>query len=412
MDNISHSLIGLGVGELVQRSLAPEADPGRQRTRRRLLLLACWLASNFPDLDLFLTPLLAAPLGYLLHHRGHTHTILFAIPQALLLLAALWLLWPGARALLRESASARRGLAAALALGLGLHLGLDYLNSYGLHPFYPFDARWFYGDMLFIVEPVFWVAFGVPLALALRRRAARALALAALSGALAFFAARGFLAWGALAALALLGAGLGLAQRRAGAHGRAAFVLALAASLGFIAIQGGASALGRQRIDAALQRLDPAARVLDVAMTAFPTHPLCWVFVSVESDEGADRYRLRRGIFSLAPGALPAAQCPAALSGAPDAADATPALALLKEEQGSLSELRRLKSEDCYFEAWLRFARAPLEAAGVATDLRFSSGLRENFTTIDLAAFRQRACPLHVPHWGFPRADLLAAPAR
>jgi inner membrane protein len=412
MDNISHSLIGLGVGELVQRSLAPEADPGRQRTRRRLLLLACWLASNFPDLDLFLTPLLAAPLGYLLHHRGHTHTILFAIPQALLLFAAIWLLWPGARALLRESASARRGMAAALALGLGLHLGLDYLNSYGLHPFYPFDARWFYGDMLFIVEPVFWVAFGVPLALALRRRAARALALAALSAALAFFAARGFLAWNALAALALLGAGMGWAQRRAGAHGRAAFVLALAASLGFIVIQGGASALGRQRIEAALQRLDPAARVLDVAMTAFPSHPLCWVFVSVESDEAADSYRLRRGIFSLAPDVVPAAQCPAALSGAPAAANATPALALLTQEQGSLSELRRLKSENCYFDAWLRFARAPLEDAGVATDLRFSSGPRGNFTTIDLAAFRQRTCPLHVPRWGFPRADLLTAPAR
>jgi inner membrane protein len=412
MDNISHSLIGLGVGELVQRSLAPEADPGRQRTRRRLLLLACWLASNFPDLDLFLAPLLAAPLGYLLHHRGHTHTILFAIPQALLLFAAIWLLWPGARALLRESASARRGMAAALAFGLGLHLGLDYLNSYGLHPFYPFDARWFYGDMLFIVEPVFWVAFGVPLALALRRRAARALALAALSAALAFFAARGYLAWGALAALALLGAGMGWTQRRAGAHGRAAFVLALAASLGFIVIQGGASALGRQRIEAALQRLDPAARVLDVAMTAFPSHPLCWVFVSVESDEAADSYRLRRGIFSLAPDVVPAAQCPAALSGAPDAANATPALALLTQEQGSLSELRRLKSENCYFDAWLRFARAPLEDAGVATDLRFSSGPRGNFTTIDLAAFRQRTCPLHVPRWGFPRADLLTAPAR
>ncbi|MBC7858183.1 MAG: metal-dependent hydrolase, partial [Burkholderiaceae bacterium] len=190
------------------------------------------------------------------------------------------------------------------------------------------------------------------------------------------------------------------------------FALALAACLGFIAIQGGASMLGRQRIEAALQRLDPAARVLDVAMTAFPSHPLCWVFVSVESDEGADRYRLRRGIFSLAPDALPAAQCPAALVGGPEAANATPALALLTQEQGGLSELRRLKSENCYFDAWLRFARAPLLHAGVATDLRFSSGPRGNFTTIDLAAFRQRACPPHVPRWGFPRADLLIAPAR
>lgn len=86
MDNITHSLIGLGAGELLQRSLPPEADPAQQGLRR-LLLFACWAASNAPDLDLVLKPLLADPLGYLLHHRGHphphTHTVLFALPQAL-----------------------------------------------------------------------------------------------------------------------------------------------------------------------------------------------------------------------------------------------------------------------------------------------------------------------------------------
>jgi membrane-bound metal-dependent hydrolase YbcI (DUF457 family) len=38
------------------------------------------------------------------------------------------------------------------ALGLLLHLGMDYLNVYGVHPFHPFDSRWRYGDMIFIVE--------------------------------------------------------------------------------------------------------------------------------------------------------------------------------------------------------------------------------------------------------------------
>jgi sec-independent protein translocase protein TatC len=51
------------------------------------------LAGNFPDLDLVLTPLLPAPLGYLLHHRGHTHTVLYALPQ-MLLLAALMVALP------------------------------------------------------------------------------------------------------------------------------------------------------------------------------------------------------------------------------------------------------------------------------------------------------------------------------
>jgi inner membrane protein len=49
-----------------------------------------------------------------------------------------------------------------------LHMSMDFLNSYGIHPAVPVRImRWFYGDMIFIVEPVFWVAFGVPLALAI-----------------------------------------------------------------------------------------------------------------------------------------------------------------------------------------------------------------------------------------------------
>ena len=97
---VALAFVGLGIGELVQRSLPAEPDEARQRTRHRLLLTACAAASNFPDLDLFLTKLLPAPLGYLLHHRGHTHTLLYALPQALLLLALLWALWPNARRLL------------------------------------------------------------------------------------------------------------------------------------------------------------------------------------------------------------------------------------------------------------------------------------------------------------------------
>ena len=92
MDNMTHSLVGLALGELVDRALPAPADPSRGRLRRRLLLATGLLASNFPDLDLVLTPLLPAPLGYLIHHRGHTHTLLYALPQVALLLALLWLL--------------------------------------------------------------------------------------------------------------------------------------------------------------------------------------------------------------------------------------------------------------------------------------------------------------------------------
>lgn len=414
MDNISHSVIGLGVGELLHRSLAPEAEPGLQRTRHRLLLFACGFASNMPDLDLFLTGLLPQPLGYLLHHRGHTHTVLFALPQALLLLALIWLLWPGARALLRVSRSARLGLGAALALGFGLHLAMDFLNSYGLHPFYPLNAGWFYGDMVFIVEPLFWTAFGVPLALVMPRPALRALALAGLGAALCFFTVQGFLGWMSAAALLLVGLAVGALAWRA--RGRAALLLAGALCMGFIGVQGAASALGKQRVRAGLTELagaDPGARVLDVALTAYPSQPLCWAFVSVESDEGADRYRLRRGILSLAPDWLAPSACAPGLA-QPGARHAhhplAPGMALEAEFSGGLAALRRLERDNCHVAAWLRFARAPAVGPAEASDLRFSNTLKTDFSTLHLTQVAGRACPLHVPGWGALRRDLLTPP--
>jgi inner membrane protein len=406
MDNLTHSVVGLAVGELLQRSLAPEPDPARQAVRRRLLLAGCWAASNFPDLDIVLKPLLPDPLGYLLHHRGHTHTLLGAIPQALLLIALIWLLWPAARTLLRQSAGARRGLLAALGIGLLLHLAMDYLNSYGVHPFHPFDSHWLYGDMLFIVEPLFWIGFGVPLAMMVASRARRWLLLGLLIGAPLLFTASGYLHWGSMAALLAVALGLGTLERRE--HGRRALACAFALSLAFVGVQDWASAHGKRLLAAQLASIDPASRVLDLSMTAFPSNPLCWSFVSVERDDSAGSYRLRRGVLSLATNLMPAAACPPSLARPQSQQALTPAIGLLYEDQVSLAALRRLAQGNCYFRAWLRFARAPALSGQSATDVRFGAGSTANFTTIDLAAFEGRACPRHVPGWDFPRADLLA----
>lgn len=404
MDNITHSVVGLGVGELVQRSLPPEPDEAGQRTRHRLLLTACALASNFPDLDLFLTHLLPAPLGYLLNHRGHTHTLLYAMPQALLLVALLWILWPAARALLRRSAPARRGLLLAVALGFALHLGMDYLNSYGVHPFYPFDGRWFYGDAVFIIEPVFWVAFGVPLIMAVPAKAPRTVLMAGLCAALLYFLRKDYLAPLSFGVLLALGAGLAC-LRSVRAHSRWAMALALLASLAFVGIQGLASGAGRARVEAALHRADPQARVLDVAMTAFPAQPLCWIFVSVESDAARGRYRLRRGLVSVAPSWLAPAQCPAGLSDPAPATALGDGVAQYRQVDGSLAALRQLKQDNCRFDDWLRFARAPVVENGVASDLRFAATPRGNFSALPLV--QGEGCPGGVPKWSYPRRDLL-----
>jgi inner membrane protein len=406
MDNLTHSVAGLAIGELVERSLPHEPDPASQGTRRKLLLFTAWAASNLPDLDLVLTPLGGRPLGYLLQHRGHTHTLLWALPQAALLLALVWLLWPAARRLLRASALARRATLGVAVLGLLLHISMDYLNVYGVHPFHPFDSRWLYGDMIFIVEPVFWIAFGTPLAVMAPHRAARWLLFALLAGAPLGFALLGYLQWGSLLGLALLGVLLGWLELHRPPRDRAALVIGALAAIGYVAIQGAAVHTARALVASELASIDPGSRLLDVALSAFPANPVCWAFVAVERNDAAGTYGLRRGALSLAPAIMPVAHCPARLGG-PGAMAGSTHLAWVWEEHGRLDDLRALRQANCHLDAWLRFARAPSLQGGMATDVRFGAPGSANFSTLPYAALAAAPCPAHVPKWGYPRADLL-----
>jgi inner membrane protein len=399
MDNLTHTIVGLAVGAALHASAAPEPLAADQRSRHRLALTACALASNFPDLDLFLTRLLPAPLGYLLEHRGHTHTFLLELPQALLLCALIWLLWPAARRLLGTSARARAVLAGAVVLGFVLHISMDYLNSYGVHPFYPFDNRWLYGDMVFIVEPVFWVGAGAPLLLTIRRpwvRWAWGLALAAV---LCACVPLGFLHWASLLLLAAMG-GAVLVVQRLRPYGRASF----AAGLGLCAAFIGAQAAASHWLRAAM-----APALVDVALTPFPANPLCWNYVRMDHSfhaGPAGQTTLRAGIISLAPGIMPVRSCPPGLM-PPLPAGASPAEAVFETDSLDTAALAVRAADDCYLRAWLRFARMPLLVGERAADLRYGNTPKGNFSSIDLAAFKGRACPAYVPPWDMPRADVL-----
>ena len=43
--------------------------------------------------------------------------------------------------------------------GLG-HTLMDFTNTYGVRPFLPFSRQWFYGDLVFIVDPWIWLILG------------------------------------------------------------------------------------------------------------------------------------------------------------------------------------------------------------------------------------------------------------
>jgi inner membrane protein len=405
MDNLTHTLAGLALGELTHRLLPAEPDPQRASTRRRLLLTSAAVASNFPDLDLVFTKLAPEPLGYLLHHRGHTHTLLYALPQALLMLAAIWLLWPAARTLLRTSSAARLGLCVTTVLGLLLHLGMDAMNVYGVHPFAPFDPRWFYGDMIFIVEPVFWLALGTPLAAHVARPWLRRTFLALLLAVPLLFTLGGFLQWGSLAGLGAIWL-LALALTRRQGE-RTALMAGVAVVLGFVLVQAYGASLAHAQVAADLRRADPDLRIVDTALSAFPANPLCWTVISVSGDKGdGDGYRVRRGVLSLAPGITPVAACPFMIHGEYVGKEPKD-LAWTWEERGAKARLQALRASDCRVDAWLRFARMPSLANGFATDVRYGPHGSHNFSTLPYASQAGTPCPSPVPQWGYPRADLL-----
>jgi inner membrane protein len=180
MDNLTHSLIGLVAGEAAAR-LTPATRNGLPPdTRRGMLVTLTTVGGNLPDIDLVLTyrGFARDKLGYLLEHRGYTHTVLGCLVLAVLLLAAVEG-WARYRRLSMTRAD-HLALAAMAIFGTLLHLGMDALNSYGVHPFWPFYNGWLYGDSVFIVEPLYWLA-AAPLFFTVRTVGARVvIAIAAL----------------------------------------------------------------------------------------------------------------------------------------------------------------------------------------------------------------------------------------
>src|SRR5262245_59270863 len=85
MDNVTHALFGVLVAEALHRTVPP-SEPGlAPRDRRRSLVWLLVAGSNLPDLDFVYARITPGKLGYLLHHRGHSHTFVAALAFGALL---------------------------------------------------------------------------------------------------------------------------------------------------------------------------------------------------------------------------------------------------------------------------------------------------------------------------------------
>jgi inner membrane protein len=157
MDNICHTLVGVALGEA-----------GLKRTTR-FGTAALVIASNLPDVDVLV---FATDTPSVSFRRGWTHGV---GAQLLLPIVFTGVLWLVGRRRARDgdrSPPLRAGWLLAISyLGVYSHVFLDYLNTYGVRLLAPLDWRWFYGDAVFIIDPVLWVVLGAGIWMSRRRRA-------------------------------------------------------------------------------------------------------------------------------------------------------------------------------------------------------------------------------------------------
>jgi inner membrane protein len=355
--------------------------------QRRIFFVAGIVAANLPDGDLVYTRITPPPLGYLLHHRGHTHTVAGLVAQALLIGAVCLL--PAIR---RNVGTLRMRLWALISVSLFSHLVLDSWNSYGVHPFWPFDVRWYYGDAIYLLEPWLWLLLGVAATTNTQNDRGRMLlgaVLAVLAAALAWFGAIPVVALIALAAAAVA---LAVVMRHWTPRRRSGAALVLTAL--FVTTMFGVRQRVREKVRTSVRQTS-RGQIVDVVLSPQPANPLCWSALLIVKDDPSGEYVMTRGAVTSA------LTYGCGSTRRVDVQWADP-------RHQSLARLRELNRDDCSVRAWLQFGRAPDMSDDMIADLRFGGATRGNFSAMRLP-LRERAavCPPNLTHWGVPRADLL-----
>jgi len=290
MDNVTHSLIGLTAAKAGLERLSPGAT------------VLCVLAANAPDADI-ITGILGDRWIYLRHHRGITHSIAGAIAIALALPLIFYLVDLLISRIRKRAPTIKlRGLIIASLIVTATHPLMDWTNNYGVRPFLPWNPKWFYGDFVFVIDPVLWLTLGGAAFLLTannKKKLAVWLVLAALLTTLVFFGPtnRGGLAnasvlqavW--IIALVVL---VILFWRQAGKRwgpklGIAAFVFIPIYMSGLLLLH--QAALKQARREAGMISVENSEQVMDVAAMPVLANPFNWLCV-VETDRAAYKFSL------------------------------------------------------------------------------------------------------------------------
>jgi len=291
VDNLTHSLVGLAAAKAGLGRLSPYAT------------LVCVAAANLPDADI--VALAGGPSYYLANHRGITHSIVgtlaLGVAFPVLFVAVERLV---ARMRGREPRARLKGLLVCSLLLIASHPVLDWTNSYGVRPLLPWDGRWVYGDILFVVDPWVWLALGgacfLLTARTRLRTAAWALLAAAVTALFFLFGGRGgavapaaYVLWLAgLALFVVLHLRRGAAERFGPKVAAAAlsFVVAYCAALSLIHARARETA---ERVALGLSSRG-GERLTRVAATPLPVDPRAWRCLA-ETDRSTLRFDVTLG---------------------------------------------------------------------------------------------------------------------
>ncbi len=311
----------------------------------------------------------------------------------------MWAIALGLRRELRAPHIARVLLVLSIGASLS-HVLLDYTNSYGVHPWWPIDNRWLYGDAVFIIEPWLWIVALPPLFFVARGLVPRilfALLLVAILGAawrvgmvsreVAVVLTVGALLW------ALIARALPVSRR---------IVAGLSAFLALEAMFFLADAAGRRAVER-----KTGSSVRDVVLSPFPGHPFCLSALVVSADGGT--YTVMGATVAPLPGWHSAAACGPSLRSVQegDPADRTDSLGKQLERRGgriARTGRRTLRGRG----GAAIHARAELASHGngdvALFDMRYGEG---GFASI--VARAGAPCTGPVPPWEWPRSDVLGA---
>jgi inner membrane protein len=398
------------VGEAIHRSTMSTSKL-TESAHRTVAIGVMVVGGNLPDLDLIHTELAGTKLDYVLHHRGHSHTVVGALILSLLLFAAVRLWWRYRK--VEPSAADVRFLIVLAVLAPLLHIGLDFTNSYGVHPFWPLDNRWYYGDAVFIVEPLLW-ACSAPLLFLLRSVVLRALVAIVLVVGIGLSWGSGLVSAPFAALLTLLILGLAVISRTSSA--RTALISGIGAWLVVTALFVATGRMAEARVDSLLAESFPTVRTLDTVLTPMPVNLVCREVMTAQVV--GNRYVVRSATHSLLPAWFPAGRCAQLSFRGTSTAPLVPMTEASTDEMAWVGELSvardvpaTLARDYCAVSALFQFARVPWAVpqgdGWLVGDLRYDREPELGIAEIEVSPSADE-CPGFRPPWVPPRLDLLS----